>query len=146
MIRYLIPISGLKTSTNKIYAGQHWAKRKEFADSVFEYANTFCRPIKWVVKYPVQIRYRFFFISKPLDTTNCTYLVKCFEDALCALGILEEDDSAHVARTVIEVIKLSREKKKAAVFGVRPPVDTENEDHVEIIIESYVNQRKNRLE
>jgi hypothetical protein len=67
MQHFLIPIAGWKISTNKSYAGIHWAKRKEYKDGIFGLANVFCRPIRKVESYPVQISYRFFFVSKPLD-------------------------------------------------------------------------------
>ena len=70
-------------------------------------------------------------------------MAKALEDAFRSLGILEEDDPSHVARTILEVFKLTPKKKKAAVYGVRPQVDTKNEDYVEIIIENYVNNWKN---
>jgi len=143
MIRYLVPISSWKTSTNKFHGRAHWSKRKEFTDDVFEYAKAFCRPVERVVSYPVQIIYRFFFVTRPLDTLNCATMAKALEDAFRSLGILEEDDPSHVARTILEVFKLTPKKKKAAVYGVRPQVDTKNEDYVEIIIENYANNWKN---
>ena len=137
MITYRIPISGLKKSTNKIYAGEHWTKRKEFKDSVLGYGQAFFRPIQKVESYPVEIQYKFFFTSRPLDTTNATYLVKCFEDALRTFGIIKDDDPKHVARTVIEVVKIDKKKAAPAITGMGPAQNAKNEDWLEITINKY---------
>jgi len=137
MIVYRIPISGLKKSTNKIYAGEHWSKRKEFKDSVLSYAVHFCRPVQRVDTYPVEIRYKFFFTSRPLDSLNTAYLAKCFEDALHSLGVLEDDDPKHVAKSCLEVIKIDKKKTKTAVVGLGPAQNAQNEDWLEITIKEY---------
>lgn len=137
MITYRIPISGLKKSTNKIYAGEHWSKRKEFKDSVFSYARYFCRPIKEFGPYPVEISYKFFFTSRALDTLNCAYMAKCFEDALHTLGVLEDDDPKHVAKSCLEVIKIDKKKTALAVAHMGPAQNAKNEDWLEITINKY---------
>src|SRR3990167_5356300 len=104
----------LKFSTNKIYAGTHWGKRKSIKDVIARHAEFFCRPAARIVAYPVEIRYRFCFATRPLDTTNTTALIKMFEDALRTIGILEDDDPAHVVRTIIEVVVLRKPKGSKA--------------------------------
>lgn len=94
-----------KASTNKIYAGIHWSKRKELKDGIYSVVSAFCGKLGSVVSYPVQIRYRFIFESRALDTFNCAYMAKCIEDALVTLKILQDDDPSHVARSIIEVVK-----------------------------------------
>ena len=136
-IKYKIPISGLKKSTNKIYAGEFWSKRKEFKDSVLSYAVHFCRPVEKVESYPVEISYKFFFTSRALDTLNCAYLAKCFEDALHTLDIIEDDDPKHVARSILEVVKIDKKKTKTAVVGLGPAQNAKNEDWLEITIKKY---------
>ena len=137
MIVYRIPISGLKKSTNKIYAGEHWSKRKEFKDSVLSYAVHFCRPVQRVDTYPVEIRYKFFFTSRPLDSLNTAYLAKCFEDALHSLGVIEDDNPKHVARSVLEVVKLDGKKTAPKSPHVGPAQNAKNEDWLEITIKKY---------
>lgn len=137
MIVYRLPISGLKKSTNKIYAGEHWSKRKEFKDSVLSYVMAFCRPIQKVESYPVEIRYKFILRSRAIDTLNGAYLAKCFEDSFRAVGILEDDDPQHVARTILEVVKIDKKKtqKKSSDVGQAP--NEKNEDWLEITINKY---------
>lgn len=97
-----------KVSTNQIYAGMHWAKRKKLADlyhqSLIEHRN------KTVKEYPVEITYIFNFKSKPLDTTNCTFMVKMLEDGLIAHGILKDDNPDHVSFTGIYSQKGSKDE------------------------------------
>lgn len=136
MIAYRIPLRGLKISTNEIYAGIHWARRKEIKDSILSVAKGFCRPVQKVNSYPVEIRYRFIFGSKPLDTLNTAFMAKMFEDALCSFGILEDDDLAHVARAILEPVKAPRseKKKKASLFSSK--ANEMDEDWLEIEINS----------
>jgi hypothetical protein len=88
-----------KVSTNQIYSGIHWAKRKKLADlyhqSLLEHRK------KEITEYPVEITYIFDFKAKPLDTTNCTFMVKMLEDSLVLNGILKDDDPKHVSFTGI---------------------------------------------
>lgn len=135
-IQYRIPLRGLKVSTNEIYAGIHWARRKQIKDSVLSVAQGFCRPVRTCESYPVAIRYRFIFGSKPLDTTNCTFLVKMLEDAFRAIGILEDDDVTHVASTLIEVVALPSAKSKKGSAASSSQTDTQDLDWVEIEINS----------
>lgn len=137
MIQYRIPLKGLKVSTNKIYEGIHWTKRRQHKDSVSSYAGAFCRPVQKVESYPVEIRYRFLFRSRALDTLNCAYLAKMFEDAFRALGILEEDSPSFVARSVLESIVVPSRKGKKKGHDRRAKADEEDEDWLEITINSY---------
>ncbi len=136
MIQYRIPLAGIKISTNTIYAGIHWTKRKELKDSCFSIAKYFCRPIQKVESYPVEIRYRFLFVSRPLDTTNTTFMVKMFEDTLCALGILQDDSPQYVTRTIIEVVMVRKEKSKKRSSSMGAQKSKKDEDWVEITIKS----------
>ncbi len=137
MITYHIPLTGLKVSTNKIYAGIHWTKRKESADAIHSVATGFCRPVQKVQSYPVEIRYKFVFVTRPLDTLNCAYMAKCIEDAFRAIGILEDDSPSYVARTIIEVHEQSKGKsKKRLKSSSKEDAEKEVEDRVEIIINS----------
>jgi len=127
----------LKISTNKIYAGIHWTKRREAKDSVLGYATAFCRPVQKVGSYPVEIRYRFLFRTRPLDTLNTALLAKMFEDALCALGVLEDDDPKHVARSILEVDVVPKGQSQKKTHALRPQNNVQDEDWLEILITNY---------
>jgi hypothetical protein len=133
-IHYKIPLRGIKFSTNKIYAGIFWKKRKDNADAVVSIARGFCRPVQIVKSYPVEISYKFFFSSRPLDTTNCTYLVKMLEDAFRAIGIIEDDSPPYVAKTIIESHKQIKGKIQESLRKKSKENYEENEDYVEIKI------------
>jgi hypothetical protein len=137
-IHYQIPLQGIKVSTNKIYAGIHWGQRQSIKDSIASVAGYFCRPIQKVGSYPVQIHYKFFFGSKPLDTLNTAFMAKCIEDAFRALGILEEDDVEHVAESILTVVALPREKTPKSSVGARAKGNAQDKDRVEITINSFI--------
>lgn len=130
---FVIPLDGLKQSSNAIYAGQHWAKRKKFADSVHDRVRIICRKFYAIESYPVQILYQFVFASRALDSTNCSYMVKALEDALRSCQLLEDDDPTHVARTIIEVTKKER-TKLPGVPKARKLVSKTKEDFVTVTI------------
>ena len=138
-LKFRVPLAGYKFSTNKIYAGSHWGKRKSVKDGIASIAAVFCRPAQRIESYPVEIRYRFCFVSRPLDTLNTAAMAKMLEDAFRSIGILEEDDPAHVARSILEVDVLPRKKGSAQVHASRSQIDAQNEDYVEITIIPYVN-------
>lgn len=138
MIAYRIPVTDIKFSTNKIYAGVHWTTRKTIKDSVLSYATGFCRPVVPVQSYPVEICYRFSFSSRPLDSTNCTALVKMFEDALRSLGVIKDDSPQYVARTIIEVVVVPNRKNSKTRNDLGKKEHTKDEDWLEIKITPVV--------
>lgn len=137
-IHYRIPLRGLKVSTNKIYAGEHWNKRKQLKDSLISVAGYFCRPVQKVESYPVEISYRFIFGTRALDTLNCAYMAKCFEDAIRALQILPDDSPQYVALSILEVVKKDSSQARSSdkkANKVQPKAA--KEDWLEITIEPY---------
>lgn len=133
-IHYKIPLRGIKFSTNKFYAGMHWTKRKEIKDSILSITRGFCRPIKKVESYPIQISYRFVFTSRALDTLNTAVMAKMFEDSLCALGVIEGDSPKYVKSSFLEIIDQGEENKKKGINIKSSKIDKENQDYVEIKI------------
>lgn len=97
-----------KVSTNAIYSGMHWSKRKKLADlyhwALVQHKN------QAVKEYPVDINYVFTFKGKPLDTTNCTYMAKMLEDGLVKNGVIEDDSPEYVAFTGIYSQKGSKDE------------------------------------
>lgn len=93
MITIKIPIPE-KVSTNNIYAGSHWTKRKRLADLYHESLIEH-RKIR-VKEYPVSISYIFTFKSKPLDCDNCGYMGKLLKDGLRKWKVIEDDSPEYV--------------------------------------------------
>lgn len=94
-----------------------WARKVE---EYHTQVNYFIGGIEPIESYPVEITYNFSFLSKPLDTSNCAFMVKVIEDALVRKGILKNDDPCFVMCTHITSRKHS---------------DKSVGDHVEIIIQ-----------
>lgn len=142
MITYRIPLRGVKVSTNKIYAGTHWISRKAIKDRIYDCAESFCQPVKKIRSYPVKIEYRFFFATKAFDSSNCSYMVKMFEDALCTLGIIKDDAPQFVASTFISVAILPTQKGSQELDEQGEKVDAKDRDYLEIIITKYEDQHQ----
>lgn len=109
MIQIEIPIPQ-KVSTNAIYAGMHWGKRKKIAD-VYHQSLLEHRKLR-VTDFPVEITFIFSFRKKPLDTSNCSFMAKCLEDALVQNEILPND-------TIDFVSSITSSAKKAAKIKLR---------------------------
>ncbi len=63
-------------------------------------------------------------------------MAKMLEDALRALGILQDDDPKHVARSIIEVTSIARQRHgKGNAQGSRPHV--KDEDYLIVTIKPY---------
>lgn len=92
-----------KVSTNAIYAGMHWAKRKKIADTY----HRAILPFKGLKIYtPVQrLLFTFTFKGKLLDCSNCSFMAKCLEDAMVMNGLLPNDTPAEVRSIAILVLK-----------------------------------------
>lgn len=132
MITYRVPLLGIKLSTNQSYAGIHWTKRKAIKDSVLSIVFGVCRPVLKVDSYPVDIRYRYVFKTRALDTLNTAIISKMLEDALCSIGVLEDDSPHFVKRSILEVDVLPKEKRSKSSNAQRPQAGSE--DFVEITI------------
>lgn len=90
-----------KISTNRIYAGIHWAVRKKIADLYHLEVLPLKGKVK-VEKYPVEVFYDWHFKKNPLDTLNCAFMSKMIEDGLVKVGVLEDDDVKFVRRSVLD--------------------------------------------
>ena len=80
-----------KESLNKIYAGQHYTKRKKTKDlytSIIkaQFKHVFPKDEHYLVKY------NFYFKSRALDVSNTVYMLKMIED------IIFEDDSYKIVK------------------------------------------------
>lgn len=70
-----------KHSLNQIYAGKHWTKRKKDKDL---YKLLIKNQFKGVLsdEKVYSVSYLFEFRVKPLDTSNCVYMLKMIEDII----------------------------------------------------------------
>jgi hypothetical protein len=97
-----------KISTNKIYAGIHWATRKRIADewhtALYPHKIELCEAKKGN-RYPLYVQYNFYLKGKLLDVTNCSFMVKLLEDAMIAHGIIDGDSPEYIGEISITVQK-----------------------------------------
>jgi|TARA_Y100000034_G_C6727335_1_gene322038 hypothetical protein len=93
LIKFPIP---KKVSTNVIYGGIHWTKRKELADLYHNYLLPEKGKHK-IKEFPVDITYIFRFKGKVLDCSNTTYMAKMLEDALVGIKLLPDDNPDYVS-------------------------------------------------
>jgi len=110
-----------KLSTNKLYAGTHWTKRKKIKDL---YTLTL-RPllkaceIEPVEDYPVDLEFIFLFgKGRVLDSSNCSGMGKVIEDILVTEGILEDDSSSYVRTVSYSSAKNRSSKKNVVVVNI----------------------------
>jgi hypothetical protein len=97
-----------KVSTNKIYAGLHWNKRRELADLYHLAVLVEARKqgLGAAKDYPVTVSYHFG-LKRLLDVSNCSFMVKLLEDGLVHAKILAGDTPEYVKE-----IRMSVEKTK----------------------------------
>lgn len=89
-----------KVSTNKVYSGMHWMKRNDLKNLYHLFMLQFKRKLKLEESsFPICIEYTFEWKTKPLDSTNQTFMIKLIEDGLVNAGILPDDDHRYVRET-----------------------------------------------
>lgn len=89
MLSIKLPIPE-KVSTNKVYEGMHWGKRKKLADlyhtTFLQFKNKFV-----VTSYPIEITFIYTFKSRPLDVDNVSFMTKMCIDGMRHIGLLQDD-------------------------------------------------------
>ena len=98
----LLPI--IKVSTNEIYAGVHWRKRRKIKQDYLLVTRSKIRSIP-KIEGKVNLSFSFYFKSRPLDSSNCSFMAKMIEDCLVGNGILKDDSIKHVGKISIESYK-----------------------------------------
>lgn len=95
----------VKISTNAIYSGTHWDRRRDFKDCFLVLIKK-CR-LNFRIAKPCDINFEFFFKGKLLDCSNCSFMGKMIEDALVKVGVLLYDSPGWVTS-----VKYSSKKGK----------------------------------
>jgi chromosome condensin MukBEF complex kleisin-like MukF subunit len=81
----------IKVSTNKIYAGTHWTTRTKHKELFYYELLKQKKNLSKAQNYPLELTFIFRFKSKPLDSSNCSYMAKMIEDCIVKLGVIESD-------------------------------------------------------
>ena len=101
-MRLFIPYLG--PSTNAIYAGLHWAKRKKAKDEAYMLTRAIVLESK---AKPVEGRVDLTFTpqlgkgARRRDTSNNSMTAKLIEDALVKAGVLADDTDEHVRNVML---------------------------------------------
>lgn len=112
MVEYIAP------STNTIYAGIHWAKRKRHADDAHLAVKIAAKGVAKFTK-PVSLTFQPLINGRTRDTLNNSYWAKLVEDGLVRAGVLEDDSTKWVQPvTIMPVIKADESKMVVTIVEV----------------------------
>lgn len=106
-----IKVDIIKHSTNKIYAGIHHRDRKRIKDSYLWLTKTLFKSLE-PVRGKVNLDFTFYFTSRTLDSSNCSFMAKMLEDCLVTYGVLEDDTIDFVGKFSTEAVKIKDKKIK----------------------------------
>ena len=124
---FFMPV--MPPSTNSIYAGTHWSKRKEWADSIHTLVKNMTMGVA-PFTVPVEIMIRPV-IGKGCiarDTSNYSYALKLIEDGLVASGVIAGDENDKVYD--VHILKPVTDRKRQAGINVLIREWRENSDAV----------------
>lgn len=102
----------LGPSTNAIYAGLHWSKRKQAKDEAVKATIAAVRKAGVAAmdcRVDLVFRPRLGKGMRRRDTSNNSMSAKLIEDALVKAGVLADDTDAHVRRVIHEPAEINRE-------------------------------------
>lgn len=105
-----------KVSMNKV-KGMDWRKWYSLA-TLFHMEFLEVQGKLKVEEYPVTISYDWHFAGKPLDTLNTALMCKLLEDGMVKAGILKDDSTTYVRRSVIESQKSKTYKLDTVVVKI----------------------------
>lgn len=107
----------VKVSSNEIYAGKHWTARKKLKDS---YLWLTVGPFKKLnpVREKVDLDFKFYWGSRALDSSNCSYLCKVLEDCLVHHKILQDDTIKFVGKVSMESFKSNSKDQDYCVLTI----------------------------
>ncbi|WP_277810670.1 hypothetical protein [Chromohalobacter canadensis] len=111
----------LGPSTNAIYSGTHWSKRKKAKD---EACMATLAAVRAAGVHPVTGRVDLVFrprLGKGVrrrDTSNASMTAKLLEDALVKAGVLADDTEAHVRRVILEPAEIDRQAKTGTYIEI----------------------------
>lgn len=101
-----------KVSTNESYAGQHWTARRRHKN-LFRFCchnEILSKLPEKPTTFPVDLDFVFYFTAKPLDTSNCSYMLKIIEDCLVKQKFIPDDGIKYVRKISFESRKGERDK------------------------------------
>jgi hypothetical protein len=121
ILKYEIPRQ-YKVSTNQIYSWIHWRKRKQIADWYHQLTKKDCKEFSTLLD-KVDISFKFYFRSRYLDSSNCSFMWKMIEDSLVKNKLIKDDSNMYIWCISYESMIISQKDRKKL-----------NNDFVRIII------------
>ena len=109
ILRYDLP-KQWKVSTNKIYAWVHYRTRQKIADYFHYLVKEDCKQLKQITK-KVNLDFEFYFKSRYLDSSNCSFMWKCLEDWLVKNWLLKDDTNQYIWKVSYHSILMSKEAR-----------------------------------
>ena len=124
---FFIPV--MPPSTNSIYAGTHWSKRKKWADSIHTLVKNMTLGVTpFTVPVEIMIRQVIGKGCIARDTSNYSYALKLIEDGLVASGVIAGDENDKVYD--VHILKPVTDRKRPAGINVLIREWRENSDAV----------------
>ena len=103
-----IKVEYIGPSTNIIYAGVHWSKRKRMADEAHLLTKIACKGLRSFIE-PVSLIFQPMIRGRAYDTLNYSFTAKMIEDGIVRSGILKDDTKKYVgAVTILPPIKIKK--------------------------------------
>lgn len=101
-----------KKSLNSIYAWIHWTKRKKIADYWHFITLADIKQLE-KIDYRIDIEFNFYFKSRMLDSSNCSFMAKMIEDSFVKNWLLEDDNPNYVRKVTYHTNLIEPKERKA---------------------------------
>ena len=125
-LEYKIP-KEYKKSTNSIYSWVHFSIRRKISHYYHWLVFADCQELVskfWQIQDKVNLNFKFYWKSRYLDSSNCSFIAKMIEDWLVRGWLIIEDNNKHIWKVSFESILMNKKERKHLEF-----------DKVEIFIE-----------
>jgi len=109
-------------STNSIYAGMPWQKRKRIADAAHIATKIAARGCGMAVS-AVSIEFHPMIRGRCFDTDNYGFSAKCIVDGLVRSGVLPDDTNRWVKRIIINAPKKIKKPEQSYMLLTITEVD-----------------------
>jgi len=100
----------IKVSTNKIYAWIHWTIRNEIANRYHKLTKEDCVEFETITE-KVDLKMDFYFRTRYLDSSNCSFMWKMIEDSLVKNWLLTDDTNKYVGKFQCESIVIDKKER-----------------------------------
>jgi len=89
----------------------HYSKRKKIADYFHNLVQEDCKQLKQINK-KVDLIFNFYFKSRYLDSSNCSFMWKCIEDWLVRGGLLKDDTNTYIGQVSYQSMEIDKKVRK----------------------------------